>query len=116
MPRERWRFDRTTGAEILVESFGDPIPEHDIAAISTLTMRTISVISDIETYKSPIDGSTVRSRSEHRDHMRRHRVIEIGNEKIQPNTPPQRPPVRDAMQKAISMIKQGYRPRLEVAD
>jgi len=38
-------------------------------------------MSDIEGYVSPIDGKWVGSRSEHRDHMKRHGVIELGNEK-----------------------------------
>src|SRR6476659_8490700 len=38
------------------------------------------VIQDIEPYKSPLDGSIVGSRSRHRDHMREHGVIEMGNE------------------------------------
>lgn len=38
-------------------------------------------MSDIDGYVSPIDGKWVGSRSEHRDHMRRHGVMELGNEK-----------------------------------
>lgn len=38
---------------------------------------------DIEGYVSPIDGKWVGSRSQHREHMKRHGVIELGNEKPQ---------------------------------
>lgn len=40
------------------------------------------VIRDIGEYRSPLDGTMVTTRSQHRDHMRRHDVIEVGNERI----------------------------------
>lgn len=40
------------------------------------------VIRDIGEYRSPLDGSVITSRSHHRDHMRAHDVVEVGNEKI----------------------------------
>ncbi len=48
------------------------------------------VMGDIQPYQSQIDGSMITSRSKHRDHLRRHGCIEIGNEKIKPKavTPP----------------------------
>jgi hypothetical protein len=53
--------------------------------------RSYGVIGDIEPYKSPIDGKMVTSRSKHRDHMRQHGVIEMGNEypkQAEPNNAP----------------------------
>lgn len=41
------------------------------------------VIKDIEAYKSMIDGSMITSRSTHRDHLRAHSCIEVGNEKME---------------------------------
>lgn len=41
-----------------------------------------NVMVDMEPYRSPIDGSIVSSRKHHRDHMRKHGVIEVGNEKL----------------------------------
>jgi hypothetical protein len=43
---------------------------------------------DIGEYKSPLDGRMITSRSQHRDHMREHDVIEVGNEPIGNMTPP----------------------------
>ena len=37
---------------------------------------------DLDAYKSPIDGSYIGSRSKHRVHMKKHGVIEAGNEKL----------------------------------
>lgn len=42
--------------------------------------RNSGIIADIEAYRSPLDGSMITSRSRHRDHMREHGVIEMGNE------------------------------------
>lgn len=42
------------------------------------------IMRDISSYRSPIDGSTISSRSQHREHMERHDVIELGNERIKP--------------------------------
>jgi hypothetical protein len=44
----------------------------------------VSVMRDIGEYKSPLDGSMITSRSQHRDHMQRHGVIEVGNERHVP--------------------------------
>ena len=38
------------------------------------------VMPDIKPYRSMIDGSVIPSRSRHREHLRGHRCIEIGNE------------------------------------
>ncbi|KPL28561.1 MAG: hypothetical protein AMJ72_02805 [Acidithiobacillales bacterium SM1_46] len=41
------------------------------------------VIRDIEPYKNMIDGRMISSRSEHRELLRRHNCVEIGNEKME---------------------------------
>jgi putative FmdB family regulatory protein len=48
------------------------------------------VYGDIEPYISQIDGSIIHSRSRHREHLKSHGCIEIGNEKVTPKplTPP----------------------------
>ena len=38
------------------------------------------VVPDIQPYQSMVDGSMISSRSAHREHLRKHGVIEIGNE------------------------------------
>lgn len=40
------------------------------------------VVEDMKPYKSPIDGQWVTTRSQHRDHMKKHDVVEVGNEKL----------------------------------
>lgn len=40
------------------------------------------VMRDMDEYRSPLDGTVVSGRRAHRDHMRVHGVVEVGNEKI----------------------------------
>ena len=41
---------------------------------------THMVTSDISGYISQVDGSYIESRSKHRDHLKRHGMIELGND------------------------------------
>lgn len=43
------------------------------------------VVPDIEPFVSPIDGKVVSGRAQKRDHMRRHDVEEIGDERAKPH-------------------------------
>lgn len=43
----------------------------------------LQVIRDIEPYKSMITGERIKSRRDHRDHLRAHNCIEVGNEKME---------------------------------
>lgn len=45
-------------------------------------LKTPYIMRDIGEYKSPLDGTMITSRSAHREHMRTHDVIEVGNEPI----------------------------------
>ncbi|MCB1460908.1 MAG: hypothetical protein KDJ90_00415 [Nitratireductor sp.] len=64
------------------------------------------LIRDIEPYKSMVTGEVITSRSKHRDHLRRHDLVELGNER-----PKKHQPVRTAAQKkrSIEQIKQAAR-------
>lgn len=41
------------------------------------------VIRDIEPYRNMINGQMISSRSEHRELLRRHNCVEVGNERMQ---------------------------------
>jgi len=42
--------------------------------------QSAMVMGDIQPYISQIDGSVINSRSVHRNHLREHKCIEVGNE------------------------------------
>jgi protein-disulfide isomerase len=58
-------------------------PEADKAWAQKLEMtpkEAPMVMSDIDGYISQVDGSWIKSRSEHRSHLKQHRMIELGND------------------------------------
>ena len=44
---------------------------------------TPMIMPDIQPYQSMADGSMITSRSHHREHLRQHNCIEIGNESME---------------------------------
>lgn len=46
--------------------------------------KSAMIMPDMEPMKSPIDGSIISSRSAYREHMKKHGVIDVGNEKLKP--------------------------------
>lgn len=67
-------------------------------------VRTPMVMADIKPYRSIIDGSEITSRSRHREHLRQHGCIEVGNE--QPK-PPRREGVPGLKEDVIRAFKRG---------
>jgi hypothetical protein len=53
------------------------------------TVKAPMVMRDIGEYTSPLDGSVITSRSAHRDHIRRHDVVEVGNDFVKTVEAPQ---------------------------
>lgn len=45
------------------------------------------VMPDIQGYKSMVTGEWIGSRSAHREHLKEHRLVEIGNERITKKAP-----------------------------
>lgn len=54
----------------------------------TMTYREAPrVMSDISGYISQVDGSWIDSRSKHRNHLKQHGMIELGNDYMKENKP-----------------------------
>ena len=49
-----------------------------------LPPKSINIQNDIQPYISQIDGSVISSRSKHKQHLKDHGCIEIGNETMAP--------------------------------
>ena len=62
----------TVGKEEAEKSW--EVKEKDIKRAASMVM------SDIGGYISQVDGSWIESRSKHRDHLKRHGMIELGND------------------------------------
>jgi len=68
----------------------DDMPEHCGSPMRRMICAPL-VYGDIQPYRSMIDGTLIESRSRHREHLRQHGCIEIGNEKVTspaPGSPP----------------------------
>lgn len=70
------------------------------------------VISDIGEYRSMVDGSIISGRRQHRDHLRAHGCIEVGNEKMEPSVKVNVDSAEIArdVKTAIEQVKAGYIP------
>jgi hypothetical protein len=79
---------------------GVAIPKEEYEA-QQQTNRAHLVMPDIQPYKSMIDGSTITSRSIHRDHLRQHNCIEVGNEKLTAKTPTPPKGLREEIARAV---------------
>lgn len=55
-------------------------PQECLGHYSERSKSGIQVIKDIEPYRSVIDRSVIGGRKQHRDHLRAHGCIEVGNE------------------------------------
>jgi hypothetical protein len=42
--------------------------------------KTAMVMGDIQPYRSMVTGEVINSRSQHREHLKAHRLVEVGNE------------------------------------
>ena len=59
--------------------------ERKLASLG-VPQKSVEVISDITPYVSMIDGSLITSRSKHKQHLKEHGCIEVGNEKMEART------------------------------
>ena len=68
----------------------DDLPEHCGEPMRRVICAPL-VYGDIQPYVSQIDGRVINSRSAHREHLKAHQCIEVGNEKVTPK-PLESPP------------------------
>jgi hypothetical protein len=61
-------------------------------------------MGDIQPYRSMVTGEMIQSRSVHRDHLKAHGKIEVGNEKFEPAPPPQPTGIKEDIARAIDQL------------
>jgi putative FmdB family regulatory protein len=59
------------------------------------------VIPDIQPYKSMVTGERIRGRAHHKQHIRDHGLIEVGNERLPPRKPKPMPDLVPDLKRAI---------------
>jgi len=77
MSRYRALYDRNG---LLAEFENDVCVWMRPDAAGAETVAGPQVIRDLEPYRSMIDGSIITGRKQHRDHLRAHNCIEVGND------------------------------------
>ena len=72
--------DHTEDVYRSVANIDKDLPEcHGLAM--TRMLCAPYVVADIQPYRSVVTGEMIGSRSQHREHLKTHRLVEIGNEK-----------------------------------
>jgi hypothetical protein len=68
------------------------------------------VMSDIEEYRNMVDGKPITSRSEHREFLKRHNLIEVGNEAPKAPAPklPSKSEIGNEIKETIEQLRAGY--------
>jgi hypothetical protein len=98
----------TRGSFVYCKEKGELIPREEYYGSSEVNAPMIQ--ADIAGYKSMVTGEWIGSRSTHRQHLKEHRLVEIGNE-VKAHTTKQAPKVdREQIRRDIhtSMQKLGY--------
>lgn len=63
---------------------------------------SIQVIRDIDPYRSMITGEMITGRSQHRDHLRTHNCVEVGNEKMESKPIPPKTSRREVLHRRLA--------------
>lgn len=69
----------TRGSFVWDESQQKMVPKEEYYANRTESSAPM-VIGDIQPYQSMVTGEEITSRSKHREHLRQHGMVEVGNE------------------------------------
>lgn len=93
MARQSWIQCRHTGEFIPKDEYYDRAPSGPF------------VMPDIKPYKSMVDGSMIQGRRQHREHLRQHGCIEVGNERLTPKKPTA--PSRDEIRRDLHSVMNG---------
>lgn len=68
----------------------------------TKVFSPINVIEDMKPYKSVVTGEWITSRSQHKQHLKQHDLVEVGNEKLdQAKKPKKDPKLRHEIEKNL---------------
>lgn len=65
----------------------EPWPDACVSHYVSRETIGLQVVKDIEPYRSVITREVIGGRKQHRDHLRAHGCIEVGNEKMKPRQP-----------------------------
>lgn len=91
----------------LIARMKDHTPEIECECGGTMRQRLTGghhVVPDIQPYRSMITGERIRGRSHHKQHLKQHGCVEIGNEQQQ-NTFKPMPSVAPDIKRALEQLR-----------
>lgn len=92
----------------------DDAPDHCGQRVQRIISAPSMVIGDIQPYQSMVDGTMVMGRAEHREHLKRHNLIEVGDQThhLKPYGQYKSPPgLKDAVIENYRRVKEQRRSR-----
>jgi hypothetical protein len=99
MTRGRWVFDRA--AQQLVPAAEFYARKYE--GVATSDLASPMVIGDVQPYRSVITGEVIGGRRQHRDHLKAHGCVELGNDMPKPRKPaePSRAEIAASLKRAM---------------
>lgn len=97
MSRERWIWDRGLNTLVPAAEFY----ARKIEGMARSHLPAPLLIRDTEPYRSVITGEMIQGRRQHRDHLKAHGCIEVGNEYLPPKPLPELPPIAQDVKRAM---------------
>lgn len=80
-------------------------PSACVGHFSGKSATSIQVVKDIEPYRSMVTGERIGGRRQHRDHLKAHGCIEVGNEFVPPKAPEYVGGVGQDIRKAMEQMR-----------
>lgn len=72
--------------------------------IAMAARRGPIVIGDVDPYRSMVTGETIGGRRQHRDHLRAHEMVEVGNDRLPDRKPAEAPSVREDIRRSLEQM------------
>lgn len=93
-----------------------PVSEHsktiacDCGGEMRQRLTPVHVMPDIQPYRSMATGERIKGRSHHRQHLKDHGLVEVGNERVSRKS--ELPPVAPDVKDAIEQVRAGKSARM----
>lgn len=98
--RERFVWDKEQHKFVPAEAYY-------AAQAAQLHGRGPMIMTDISPYRSAVTNEVIGGRRQHRDHLRKHDLVEVGNERPVTGSKPQATPVASDIKDAIEQVAAG---------
>jgi hypothetical protein len=92
-----------------MKDYGKSVPKCCNEKMQRYISSGAYVIGDIQPYRSMQTGEVIGGRKQHRDHLKQHGLIEVGNERLPPRKPVPMPDLVEDLRASIREVRRGRR-------